>query len=231
MTDQTPEQPAPEVPEETAVPIPTPAASSVPAPERHRPGLGHIVFGAALILVGAGWLAETLGAANVPWRILLPSMLVLVGLALVVGARTGHHPGLIALGAVLVVSMLLVAVFEVMLDIPLAEGVGKETNRVVGVAQPEYRWGVGSMILDLTAAGLPPGGTVEASVAIGELVVVVPQGVAVEVSARSGLGDVSVFGQHHSGLGARLDYADPPASVPKLRLLTEVAIGKVEVRR
>jgi hypothetical protein len=224
MTDQTPQQPVPEIPE--AIP-----ATAGPAPEPPKIGLGHIVFGAILILIGSGWLAEALGAANVPWRVLLPAMVLIVGLALVVGARTGHHPGLIAAGTVLVLAMLLAGAVEVLSDIPLSEGIGKETNQVVGVARAEYRWGVGSMIIDLTRADLPPGKNIDASVAIGELVVIVPQGLAVEVTARSGIGDVSVFDKHDSGLGASLEYVDPPGSVPTLQLVAEVAMGKVEVRR
>jgi hypothetical protein len=229
MTDQTPQLPGPRIPEEA--PVPAPAPTPAPAPESPKPGLGHIVLGAVLVLVGAGWLAETLGAANVPWRVLLPAMLVVVGLALALGARTGRHPGLIAVGAVLVLAMLMAGVVEVLFDIPLAEGVGKETNRVVGVAQVEYRWGVGSMIIDLTQAQMPPGGTIETSVALGELVVILPPGLTIEVAARSGIGDVAIFGEHNAGLGARLEYADPPGIVPPLRLVAEVGMGKVEVRR
>ncbi len=233
MTDstlpRTPEQQEPAAPRE-APPQEQPTPAPTP-PRAHKAGLGHMVTGAILILIGAGWLAEALGAANVPWRVLLPAMLIVVGLALTLGARTGNHPGVIAVGAVLVVAMLMAGVVEVLFDIPLAEGVGKETNQVVGAAEEEYRWGVGSMTLDLTRAQMPPGGSIETSVAIGELIVVVPPTMAVEVTARSGIGEAAVFGQHDSGLGVELEYADPAGSGPVLRLVAEVAMGKVEVRR
>jgi hypothetical protein len=63
---------------------------------------------------------------------------------------------------------------------------------------------IGNMQVDLSNVAFGPGTThVTASVGIGNLVVDLPSGTAVSVSAHSGLGDVQVFGQNDGGFGPR----------------------------
>ena len=250
MTDETrpvSEEPTEEVPAQPPPTTPEPytgAAASPPAPAAPRPGgprLGHIVLGAVLVLIGVGWLIEALDVADVPWRFLLPSILILVGLALALGARTGRHGGLIAFGVVLTVLVLLAGVFEVLLDIPLSGGVGDRT-RTPTTAEDEYRWGVGKMTLDLRRAQDLPGEEIAASVVVGELVVIVPDDVPLVIEARAGLGEVVVLGESADGVDPSLecygssrevDCSSPAteAGERSLHLTLEVGLGKVEVQR
>jgi hypothetical protein len=125
MTDPTP-PPSEEPTEEVPVTPPAPPAAPLggPAARRRGPNAGHVVLGLILVLIGLGWLMEALGVADVPWRFLLPSALILVGLALTLGARTGRHGGLLAVGVVLTVLVLLAGAVEVLVDVPLAGGMG-----------------------------------------------------------------------------------------------------------
>lgn len=250
MTDETrppSEEPTEEIPVQPAAEAPAAqpaAAPPPPAPAAPRPGgprLGHIVLGAVLVLIGVGWLIEALDVADVPWRFLLPSVLILVGLALTLGARTGRHGGLIAFGVVLTVMVLLAGVFEVLLDIPLSGGVGDRT-RTPTTADDAYRWGVGKMTLDLRRAEGLPGEEISASVVVGELVVIVPDGVPLVIEARAGLGEVSVLGASADGVDPSLECygssrdvdcssAGTASSERALRLTLEVGMGKVEVQR
>ena len=150
MTDEpTPsEEPTQEVPVQPPNPAhPPPPAPPPPAPAAPAPAgrsLGHIVLGAVLVLIGVGWLLEALDVADVPWRFLLPSVLILVGLALTLGARTGRHGGLVAVGVVLTVLVLLAGAIEVLVDVPLAGGVGDKTHTpTASVAEPSTAgaWG------------------------------------------------------------------------------------------
>lgn len=239
-TEEVPAQPPPEIPGQPQ----TAAPAAPPAPAAPRPGgprLGHIVLGAVLVLIGVGWLIEALDVADVPWRLLLPSILILVGLALTLGARSGSHGGLIAFGVVLTVLVLLAGVFEVLMDVPLSGGVGDRT-RTPTTADDQYRWGVGKMTLDLRRAQDLPGEEIAASVVVGELVVIVPDGVSLVIEARAGLGEVNVLGESADGVDPSLECygssrdvdcssPDTAASERALHLTLEVGLGKVEVQR
>jgi hypothetical protein len=243
--DMTPVPAEPEpTPAEPTQPVPIPPAPpAVPAaaPRTGGPSLGHIVLGAVLVLVGVGWLLEALDLADVPWRLLLPSVLIVVGVALTLGSRTGRHGGLVAVGVVLTVAVLLAGVIEVLIDIPLARGIGEETRRPATVVNDQYRWGVGKMTIDLRSAPDLAGEEIAASVVVGELVVIVPDDLPLVITARSGVGEVQVLDTSTAGFDARLDCAgsatgircdgDGPPGELSLQLDLEVAIGRVEVRR
>jgi len=237
--DPTSEEPTQEVPAQpAALPSPPPAPA---APRPRGPSLGHIVLGAVLVLIGVGWLLEALDVADVPWRFLLPSVLILVGVALVLGARTGRHSGLVAVGVVLTVLVLAAGAIEVIMDVPLAGGIGDETHNPTTTVDTEYRWGVGKMTLDLRQASDPAGREIAASVVVGELVVIVPDDVPLLITARAGLGEVNVLGRTDDGVDPSLECAggsraidcSPGAASGErvLELNLEVALGKVEVRR
>jgi predicted membrane protein len=224
MTDDYPPAPTPE---------PAPAADPVPpgnGDAAHRLSLGQVVTGAILVMIGIAWLFEAADWADIPWRGLLAGALIVVGVALMLGARRGSHGGLIAFGVILAVVMAVSSAIEVLADIPLSGGIGEQQHRPVVQVDDEYRWGIGSMKLDLRDVETELEGlTIEASVGIGELVVYVPGEVAVDVDARSGIGEVDIFGQKSAGLGSDLHVADE--ADPRLVLDLDVAIGKVEVRR
>jgi hypothetical protein len=239
-------QPVP--PRPPAIPEPAPAAEFAPvaepatAPPAGGPRLGHVVLGAILVLIGVGWLLEALDLVDVPWRFLLPSALIIVGVALVFGARTGSHGGLVAVGVVLTVLVLLAGALDVLADIPFSGGIGDKNHRPTATVQDEYRWGMGKMTLDLREADALAGEQIEASVVLGELIVIVPPDVPLVIEGHAGLGEVIVLGEKADGVGADLacegtaldiscgDGGSAPSG-PYLRLDLEVAMGKVEVQR
>jgi len=207
----------------------TPEIAATPAGgDRTGPGLGQIVTGALLIMLGIAWLIDVANWGDVPWRGLLAGALVIVGVALMFGARSGSHGGLIAVGIAVAVLLSLSSAIAVLADIPLSGGIGEERLRPTAVVEDEYRWGIGSMTLDLRGAtGELEGREIEVSVAIGELIVYLPEG-GVVIDARTGIGEVVVLGETSSGFDATIEVsADPGALVLDL----DVAIGKVEVRR
>jgi hypothetical protein len=116
----------------------------------------------------------------------------------------------------------------VLADVPFSGGVG-ENDLAPTVLEDEYRWAVGSMTLDLSQADLD-GGVLEASVGIGELVVILPTD-AVSIDAGAGIGEVLVFGSAQSGMSPEVVIGVPGGGPAELQLILRVGIGKVEVRR
>jgi len=202
------------------------------APRRNGPSMGQIIVGGFLVLIGTGWLLEAADIADVPWRAILPSALMLIGLGLIIGARTARHGGVIALGVVLTLAVGAASAVEVLADIPLSGGIGEESATVTGPINDEYRHAIGKYVVDLRSAPVPAAGDdTEISLGIGELIVIVPDGVDLVIDARAGLGNVIVFGQESAGVGPDIDYTTPEAGDAVLRLDVDVAIGQVEVRR
>jgi hypothetical protein len=205
-----------------------------PAPPAHRgPEPATVLAGALLVLVGLGWLLDA-GGIDVPWRAILPAALIAVGLATLAGAFRGRQHGLMAVGLALVVLLTAAAATDWDLDFPLAGGAGERTERPATLAgTAEYELTVGQLTVDLEDLQVPQGTTtVEARVGIGELRVVAPRGVAVEVDARSGLGQVQALDREEGGLGSRLQVrSDDAGDGRRLVLDLRVGIGQVEVDR
>ena len=185
-----------------------------------------------LILVGIAWLLDA-GGVEVPWRAILPGALIAVGLACVAGAFRGRQHALMVVGVALMLVLSLAVAADWDLDVPLGGGVGDRTERPSAPADlTEYELGVGNLQVDLRQLQVPPGTTaVDARVGVGELVVHVPSGVSVDVSARSGLGEVQVLGQQESGFGSRIDTTVDAGRERTLRLDVRVGLGQVQVDR
>jgi predicted membrane protein len=137
-------------------------------------------------------------------------------------------------GVALMVVLSLAAAADWGLDVPLTGGVGDRTELPRTPADlTEYELAAGDLLVDLRQLQVPPGTTaVEARVGVGELVVLVPGGVSVEVHARSGLGEIQVLGQQKSGFGNRIyTIADAATGDSTLRLDVRVGVGEVRVER
>lgn len=199
-----------------------------PAPVEPSRRAGRLAFGLVLLAIGIGWLLGALGV-DVPWDLVLPGALIAIGGMLIITARSGAgHGGLITAGVVLTIVLLIGTSFNV----PLAGGVGERTVRPTEhVIDREVELGVGELTLDLTGVDFQTivGGTeLRARVGVGELIVIVPEEAPIRVEARSGLGNVQVFGQEEGGVDAEIT-APAPIGAPAITLIATVGIGEVRV--
>jgi predicted membrane protein len=186
-----------------------------------------------LVLLGVGWLFDSLDVATMDWDLLLPAGLIVVGVALVLTARRGEgHGGLIALGVILTVLLTIGTAVE----IPLSGGVGDRTERPLTLRDRSYELAIGKLTVDLSRVGwsqdVPAQARIEARVGIGQLVVVVPDRIAcVSTHARAGIGEVNVFGETEGGIGPEYRPEAVCLAAPVLELELSIGIGEVEVRR
>jgi len=225
--DERPEAPAP--PDTT--PLPPPPAP----PVSRRPPAGRLVLGLVLVAVGVVWLLDALDVFSLSFLAVLPGALILVGLILLWGARTGRHKGLIVLGVVLMVILTIASSF----DIRLRGGVGDRNERPATLAdvQREYHLSVGQLTIDLRDVTFPDGRTtnLKASVGIGQLTIRLPDGSRLAVSAKGhvGAGQVMLGNRENSGLDVTVStgFGQITRDQPRLTLDLSVGLGQVEVTR
>lgn len=192
----------------------------------------RVVAGVVLVVIGALWLLERLGAFDLTVTTVLAIGTIVVGLALMVLATDGPHSGLIVFGTILALVTTLTAAA------PLEGFQGGVGERVVEIAdladlESEYNLAMGNLTIDLTELAEFEGmATIDASVGMGELVILVPEDVAVSVEASAGAGDLEVFDREANGLSVDQAFEserfDEAAS--GLIIGADVFMGRVEVR-
>ena len=211
-----------------------PAAPRTPRPPA-RPSLFAPVVGALLAAAGVFGLLSVLDIYDVDLEVAFAAGVVIVGGAVAIGAMTQRR-----VGGLVVLGLLLLAAFGVAAATPvsISSGAGDKIERPLSVdeLQPSYELGVGSLDLDLRAVELPSGTTsVDASVGAGELVITVPEGVALEVDAHAGVGEIDVVGEtrrrHRRRRHRTLILAGSTPDAPLLQLEADVGFGSIEVRR
>lgn len=189
------------------------------------------VLGVVLIAVGVAWLLDTTDIVTLRWATVLPAALLIVGVSLLATARRGAHGGLVAIGIVLSVLVVLGLVGP---PVPTLGAVGERDLRppTAGQVDPEYGLAVGTLTIDLTDVALESGTTrIEAGVGVGELVLHLPEDAAVQVQARSGMGEVEVLGESQGGIGVTVAETVAGPDERQLDLSLSVGLGQIEVRR
>ncbi|HET7475126.1 MAG TPA: PspC domain-containing protein [Dermatophilaceae bacterium] len=207
-----------------------------PAPRRRSGGFLMAVLAAGLALVTYGltvWLGDRLGWAgshpSIAWYAALGALGALVlGLG-IAGWRTGF---------VGFVAVVLAAGTLISLALPaggtIGGRVGDLTWAPTTLAGPvAYRHGAGSTTLDLT--GLPAQGLsderIRVSQGVGELTILVPDDVTVEVRGHVGLGEITLPDNADRG-GADVDATTVIGSGPREVLVTaDLGLGQLTVEK
>lgn len=198
---------------------------SYPVGEGRSISLGTILFGLILITLGALWLLNVSGAIDVTWTFVAAVMLVLVGVALLIGAREGSHGGLIFLGIVLTA---VVAIGSLASWPSIGAGVGERayTPESINEVESSYSWGIGTQSVDLRNIDFPDGRTeISMQLGTGEINVWVPDDIAIRVEWQVGVGDVQVVDRDQSGVGLRGTYESPGFEDADRQLTLDIQLG------
>jgi phage shock protein PspC (stress-responsive transcriptional regulator) len=115
-------------------------------------------------------------------------------------------------------------------------GIGdrRERPRTPADLEHEYHLGAGELELDLSQLELAPGETrVRARVGFGELDIILPTGVAVDVTADVKWGDAEVLGREEDGRDTHERVVDPGFAQADRRLVVDADVrgGELRVRR
>lgn len=220
---------------------PPPMPPSFPPPPRQRPVLFRLTLGLALLGLGL------LGFVDLAQLWVEPSLsdylalaLAVVGVGLLVGAWFGRSRGLIAVGLLLVPTVLGVSLLEDV--VPLDWGPRGRRAGVLDIApeqvedlRPRYQLAAGKLNLDLTGLADEPDAepAIDAQVGLGAISVLVPADAEVRVSATAGVGELDLALPNRvveGGAGLQRD-AFLAGTGPTLDLDLGVGMGEINVRR
>ena len=207
-----------------------PETSVVPAPKRSR--YGAIVTGALLIVVGGLWLLDVTDVIELEAAMVLPAVLAVIGLALIIGSFDGPHTGLIVAGVFVTIAVLAVAATP---PDAFNGGIGERNIRVTDQANltDQYNVGLGELRLDLSDLAMTESAEIEATVGAGDLTIMLPPGVPVDIDAAAGAGQIDLFGEIDNGISVSDTYTSDgfDSATVTLTLELDVAAGNIKVER
>jgi phage shock protein PspC (stress-responsive transcriptional regulator) len=196
----------------------------VPPAPRQRSLITSLTLSVAAVVVGVLLLVAATGAASVPTEVVLSVALGVVGLGLVASAFWGRARGLVPVAVLL--ALALGATFAARPAIDHGIGERSWTATTTG----SYRLGIGHGTLTLPAQA-SDGGHITARLSVGQLTVLVPEGLHVIVRADVSNGDIQGFDVDENGRRVSHTFERGPSAQPALVVDAHVGIGMVEVRR
>jgi hypothetical protein len=189
---------------------------------------GRIALGAVVIGAGVLWLLAETDVVDLSFTTWIG--ILLIGLGIAIALSRGSHRILVVIG-ILVALIGIPALF--VNDDLFSGGVGESTKRPQAAADLEpFRHAIGKLTVDLTAPDLElDGRTVEASVGIGELLVLVPDDTDITVDAHVGAGNVDALGEEENGFDVDFDWISGTSGTQELTLDLEAGVGDIRVER
>ena len=202
----------------------------MPKPDR-GPKLFWITLALVAIALGSLGLYDVSGGSVIGSA--YPALaLTVVGAMLVLGAWVGRAGGLVFLGIVAAIALAITSVATTRFD-----GDRRIDATPTSAAQVEdsYYVPAGRIHLDLTNVAYLEaldGRTIDLEANAGEIVVIVPDDINVDVAADvSVAGEATVFGQEANGPDVHLErHEDGGSDAPDLELDIQLLVGSIEVR-
>ena len=204
------------------------AVVSRPRVRRERSPLGFYVLGLLLLTIGAMTAIDGATTADILPGQYAGAALAIVGSGLIVGAWWGRARWLILIGLLLVP----IAVAMSFVTAPLEGGWGDRREAPTSAAEldDEYRLAGGRLTIDLSDL---PRSTAErhiaASIGIGRLMVILPDGATADVTTEIGAGTSDLLGTIQEGTGLT-DRNVHEGTGGTFVLDLEAGIGSVRVR-
>ncbi len=207
-----------------------------PAP-REKSVLGRLTFGFTVLVAGTLIALDLGGVISVTAVTVLSVSLGVVAAGLLVGAFVGRSRGLIALGVALVLVLIPLAALPTDVRWNTGAGAGDRVYRITSAQdlQSEYALGAGSLTLDLRRLEVTGPTSIDASVGLGELIVLLPPDLTVAADADVAVGAV-VFPDRESVDGVDLTQSWAQLGIPgeyppgaSLDLTLSAGLGQIHI--
>jgi len=204
---------------------PSPAAGRT---SRGGGALATVTAALALVAVGVLWLIERAGNQLDP-PAYIAAVMAVIGLGTLLGTVLGNGRRLVPLG--ILAGLLLAASTQV----PVwSSGEYDDAPTRAAAVPSTYEVGAGRIRLDLTRVEDPArldGRTLGVDIGAGEVRILVPDGLGVEVDASLLFGDLRVLERESAGFDNELRVTDSADGDPVLRLELTGSAGQIEVTR
>ena len=205
---------------------PVPEDELQPRPARQRSPLGGIALSLAVVVTGLLLAFRIGGVEELTAARIVAVALLVIGAGVIVGTWYGRARWLIPIGVV--VAMLLGGAAAAQHS-NLTEGVGERSWRAVDGG--DYSLTAGEATLDLRGLRGADDAEVEARIGLGELTVLVPRGMSVDVTTDIGLGELQAPGiERNDGDGIQEQFVVGSADDVTVTLDLQVGVGEIEVR-
>ncbi len=214
-----------------------------PKPKPPKSMLGRLTMAVALIILSGMAMVELSDWYSFQPMDYAAAAMIVVSLGLLVGAWIGRARWLIVIGLLIAPWLLFAAAIPWISD--WSVGDPSYNPQSIGDVSESYELGVGQLTVDLTdldGDDFAELDEIDVSIGIGELVVLVPVGVTVDVDAQVGIGavvsrytteggffsfDQDVVSASGIGIERTFQIGDSPSD---LRLDLEAGIGEIEIR-
>jgi phage shock protein PspC (stress-responsive transcriptional regulator) len=207
----------------------TPVWTSTPRAQHPQSILGVVTVAAVLLALGVAALLDSVGWVSVSVATGAAIALIIVACGLIAGTWFGRSRALIVLGILLIPF----TAAATLVHEPLTGGTGNVTvapQRLADVSGA-YHLIAGKLTVDLSQVSVGSGSqSLNATVAFGQLTVVVPPGMNLDLHGHVGAGQVNLLGAFDSGLN--IDSAvtlAPSATTGTLHLYLSAGFGEVDV--
>lgn len=186
-------------------------------------------MGVLLMVFGLGWLLRVAGAIEMGWESLLSVVLIVLGVGMAITARARTGGILMVLGIFLTISLATTSSVGEIGELSLRQHL---TPTTLTELEDEYRLIGGSFRLDLRQYPFPAGETtVDVNIGGGEIRVVIPEGVAVDVDAELGGGEIRLLDNEQVDGGGITDtYTDSNYEDAERRLRLNLSGGGGQIR-
>jgi len=198
----TSELPDPEAAVEGGADDPGEPAGRVERPARRRREksiLGRLTLGTVFVVLGLLAILDTSDLIRPAFSHYMAVAVGIIGVGLLVGSVFGRSRGLIFAGIVLIPIMLASSVVTARFEGGWGDPVFRPAT--LGEVDNHYTLTGGDMEIDLRRIDL--GGDIveiEGDLGFGRLLVLLPEGVGLDLTAHVGFGDLIVFGDHNGGV-------------------------------
>ncbi|MGH3079502.1 MAG: LiaF domain-containing protein [Gaiellaceae bacterium] len=187
---------------------------------------GRAGLGIVLLAAGVLWLLAAADVVDVSYRVAVGALLVVIGVVIMVSR--GRRALLVLVGILVV----LAGIPALFVDSDVwSDGIGDAVEAPASRADLEpFEHGIGKLTVDLTTPGLPlDDASVEASLGIGDLLVLVPRDTDVSLDAHVGVGNIQAFGEEENGVDVDLSGITGTSGSQELDLELDVGIGNIRV--